>query len=77
MEQPRREQPALLSDQLPGGSCHDDFRCGVPEPLQHDPWRHCCGARVHGVCVGSPQQRHSPADEEAVSHNICHGGHVG
>lgn len=29
MEQSRGEQPALLSDQLPGGGCHDDFRCGV------------------------------------------------
>lgn len=27
----------------------------VPEPLQHDPWRNCGGARVHGVRVGSPQ----------------------
>ena len=29
MEQPRGEQPALLSDQLPGGGCHDDFSCRV------------------------------------------------
>ena len=35
MEQPCGEQPALLPDQLPGGGCHDDFRCrvsGVPLP---------------------------------------------
>ena len=43
MEQLHGEQPAVL-EQLPGGGCYDDFCHGVPEPFQHDPWRHRGGA---------------------------------
>lgn len=49
----------------------------VPEPLQHDPWGDCGGARVHGIRVGCPQQRCPPPHEEAVPHDLCHGGHGG